>query len=288
MNSVKKAIKKIPFLATAYRKVRDNWLAGKEPVVTPFGFRFIGSTLMQSGNFEPEDVKIFQTLANLSDVVIDAGAHAGYYCLQALNLGKHLIAFEPMPLNIRMLLKNITLNGWEDRAEIFQLALGEKSGVAHMYGGGMGASLVKGWAGFSTKKPILVPVSSLDIVLGDRLAGQKTVILIDVEGAEYALLRGAKKMLAAEPKPVWMIEIALAGNQPEGRLMNPDFIPTFDLFWGRGYDVYVSIEGIIVMLDEQSVRKDAAAAIRDSSSNFIFIHKESDIAREALLNLNGS
>ena len=191
-----------------------------------------------------------------------------------------------MPLNLRMLLRNITLNGWEDRAEIFQLALGEQPGIASMYGGGMGASLVKGWAGFSTKKPILVPVSSLDTVLDGRLVKQKIFILIDVEGAEYALLRGAEKMLAMEPKPVWMIEIAYTENQPEGRMANPNFIPTFDLFWRGGYDAYVSIEGNITMLDEQAVRRDTEAAIRGASSNFIFIHKGSNDMRAALLKTN--
>lgn len=283
MERFKKIVKKIPFVADTYRGVRDGLLANKKPVVTPFGFKFVGSREMQSGAFEPADVKVFQTLMQHVSTVIDVGAHAGYYCLQALQAKKHLIAFEPMPQNTKMLLKNIALNGFEDNAEVFQMALAARPGIAKMYGGGTGASLIEGWAGFSGKNPLLVPVSSFDAVLGDRLAGSNALILIDVEGFEFEVLKGAGTLLASDPKPIWMVEIVHEGYRPS-EPMNKNFIPTFEFFWKHGYDAYLPTEEGIRPIRERDLRADIAAAIRGATSwNFIFIHRGNAKAREALL-----
>ncbi len=275
MSTIKKIIKKIPFVPTIYRSVRNKRLARRGAVVTPFGFKMIGDDLMQRGEFEPGEVDIFNKLIEDVDVVIDAGAHVGYYCLQALNAGKRLIAFEPMPSNLAILLKNISLNGWQDRAEVFPVALSDKPGILEFYGGGMGASLVKGWAGFSSKSSTLVPVSSLDRAIGNRLAGKKIFILVDVEGAEYGLLKGARQLLVSDPKPIWMIELVYAINQPEGRSYNPHYADTLNLFWEAGYEVYGSDEHTRWRLLDRDFFADPGAAEKKIAYNLIFVHKTS-------------
>jgi len=291
MEKIKNIIKKIPFIPTIYRNIRDSRSANRDAVMTHFGFKIIAGEEMQLGKFEPVDTKIFRKLADGVDVVIDAGAHFGYYCLHALSLNKHTIAFEPMPLNAKTLVRNIFLNGWGDNAEVFQLALADKPGILEMYGGGKheggtGASLIKGWAGFSSKAPTLVPVSSLDLVIGNRLAGSDVLILADVEGAEFELLKGAKNMLKSEPRPVWIVEISLTAHQPKGRATNPNYLATFEMFWEAGYDAYCADENAKLRLcDKESIRKNAAEAEQHFFSNFIFIHKTSDNARRKLSDL---
>ena len=271
---MKKILKKLPFVPTIYRNIRESRFARKEPAMTPFGFKMIGSDLMQKGEFEPGDTKIFRRLIKDADVLVDVGAHFGYYCLQALGLGKKIIAFEPMPTNAKLLMKNIALNGLGERAEIFQMALADKPGILEMYGGGMGASLVKGWGGFSSKSPTLVPVSSLDLVIGDRLAGQQVFILIDVEGAEYRLLQGAKKMLNEDPRPIWMVEITYTTHQPGERGgHNPHYLDTFKLFWEAGYDAYSADEQGNLRLLDKKMFNDLASAEKQIFSNLAFIHK---------------
>ena len=214
-------------------------------------------------------------LAGEVDTVVNAGANVGYYCLHALQLGKHVIAFEPVPLNAAVLLKNIFANGWQENAEVFPIALGERPGILPLYGGGTGASLIKGWAGFHPGKPTLVPVSSLDAVLNDKLAGSKVLVLIDIEGFEYDLLKGAKKLLAMEPRPLWMVEIVSTEHQPSGRAKNPNFLPTFELFWQHGYEAY-GIGKEIKLITEETVRAHGDAIKKGlCSANFIFIHKTS-------------
>jgi FkbM family methyltransferase len=272
---IKDALKKrLPSLAAAYREIRDRRQSSGEPQATPFSFKMAGNSAMQAGSFEPDDTALFRKLAANVDTVVNAGANIGYYCLHALQLGKHVIAFEPIPLNVAVLLKNISANGWQNDAEIFPLALAEKPGILPIYGGGTGASLVKGWAGFHPGKPTLVPVSSFDAVLGDRLSGSKTLVLIDVEGSEYELLKGARKLLAMEPRPVWIVEIVRTEHQPSGRAANPNFLPTFDLFWAHGYEAY-GIGEEIHPLERQVILADWDRAKKGLSANFIFVHKTS-------------
>jgi FkbM family methyltransferase len=254
--------------------------------MTPFGFTIVAGDEMQKGEFEQGDTKIFRALAADVDVVVDVGANVGYYCLHALSMQKHLIAFEPMPLNVEVLLKNIRLNGWGDNAEVYPIALSDKPGILEIYGSGTGASLIKGWAGFSPRASMSVPVSSLDLVVGDRLTGSNVFVLIDVEGAEYGLLKGAKLLLESSPKPIWMIEVAYAANQPKGRAVNPNYLATFEMFWKAGYDAYRADENMkLKRCDPDEIRRDPAAAEKRSFSNFLFVHRTSGDVREKIARL---
>jgi FkbM family methyltransferase len=286
MGKLRDLAKKLPVVPTVYRKVRDRRWANRVPVATPFGFSIVAGDEMQRGEFEAEDTKRFRALTAGVDVVVDVGANIGYYCLHALSMKKRLIAFEPMPLNIEVLLKNIRLNGWSDNAEVFPMALSDKPGILEIYGSGTGASLIKGWAGFSPRASMLVPVSSLDLVLGNQLAGSNVFILIDVEGAEYGLLKGAQQLLNSDPKPIWMVEIAYGVNQPEGRSVNPNYVATFELFWDAGYDAYCADESAkLRRCDPAEVRKDPAGAEKRARSNFFFVHRTSRDVQEKMADL---
>ncbi len=268
---LKPHIEKMPFLATSYRKVRDGWQIGREPQLTPNGFKLVGNLNMQAGNFEPLETKIFKELAADADIVVNAGANIGYYCCHALAMGKPVVAFEPIALNVRYLLKNLTANGWENKAEVFPIALTDKAGIATIYGGGTGASLIPGWAGFSPRQATMIPTSSMDLVLGHRFDGKKLFILIDVEGVEYQLLEGAKNLLAADPKPTWMVEIDISQNIPDhGK--NPTFLRAFELFWNYGYESYAIGEKLLPFGRKQ-VEDLIADRITLTSSNFVFKHK---------------
>ena len=137
------------------------------------GFKMMGNPGMQNGAFEPAETKIVQNILSHVSVVINIGANIGYYCCIALERGKHVVAFEPLPLNLQFLLRNIKANHWESQIEIVPLALSNKVGLLEVYGGGTGASLVKGWAGIPETHMTLVPSSTLDNVLGSRFKGER-------------------------------------------------------------------------------------------------------------------
>ena len=236
IKNFKLILERIPFLPMLYRDLRDNKIHNSEPKDTTWGFKFTGSSSMQLGKFEPEETELFLSIIKDVDVLVNVGANVGYYCCLALNHNKYVYAFEPVILNLKTLLKNIKINNWEDNIEIYPLALSnKKSGIIEIYGGGTGASLVKGWAGIKDDSSNLVPISTLDNVLSNKLMNKKSFILVDIEGSEKYMLEGALSVFVNDPKPIWMIEITITEHWPQGVEINPNLLSTFQMFWDHGY-----------------------------------------------------
>jgi len=240
-------------LATAYRHLRDSRDLHRPIRKTRFGFLFSGPQSMVDGTFEPDESLLVKELLERSDALVNVGAHYGYYCCLALQAGKHVVAFEPIKLNVDYLLSNIEANGWSDNAEVFPIAVGAAPGIAEIYGGNTGASLLQGWSGNRQREGTRVPVSSLDKVIGSSLSGQQCLVIIDVEGSELAVLEGAGMLLAQEPKPTWLIEIMISEHQPNGQKINPRLEETFTAFFEHGYQaVTANRERRIVSAEEIS------------------------------------
>jgi FkbM family methyltransferase len=261
----------LPQLARVYRTLRDNRDVRREPAMTPLGFRFVGTEGMEAGTFEPAERALVSRCLSATDVFINIGANVGYYVCTALHSGKHTIAFEPIESNLRYLYRNICANGWQRNVEIFPVALSDYSGVTEMFGGGVMASLVRGWADTPEHYGRLVPVSTLDTLLDRRLAHKRCLFLIDVEGAESAVLRGAVQHLEMHPRPLWIVEICIAEHQPRGTIVNPHLLETFDLFWSRGYRAWTVGETREVLRAE-IVALMAGGVDSLGTHNFLFTH----------------
>jgi FkbM family methyltransferase len=218
----------------------DNQHLWQKPVKTPMGFLMVGNKGMMNGKFEPEETALVHKLLQDADLFINVGANIGYYSCLALREGKMTVAVEPMHRNVRCLCRNITLNGWEDRVEVYPMALGDRPGLVEIYGGGTVASLVKGWSGTPTSYRQWIPVTTLDALFAPRFAGKRCLVLVDVEGAELGMLRGAPEFLHRSPSPVWMVEIAIDEHLPDGLKVNPNLLETFSIFWEAGYDSFTA------------------------------------------------
>lgn len=211
-------------------------------VETPHGFKFNSGfhpayRLMRTGQFEVEETALVAKLLDQVDLFVDIGANIGYYTCLALKKGKPVIAFEPQQQNLRCLFQNLLSNGWRDNVEVFPLALSAYAGLLTLWGAsGPSASLVRNWAGYSPRHSQIVPVSTLDNVVAGRFSEKKILIKIDVEGAEYQVLRGSESVLKRSLKPIWLVEICLDEFHPKEP--NPDYLKTFELFWESGYHAY--------------------------------------------------
>jgi FkbM family methyltransferase len=265
---IKPLVSRFPRLAAMYRGMRDQLECMEEPQLTPWGFKLAGNTAMAQGTFEPVETALVLKLLDEVDVFINVGANVGYYCCHALGMGKSVIAFEPMPRNLRFLCKNINANGW-DGAEIFPVALSNKVSILEIYGANTGASLVKGWAGAPESYKTLVPCSTMDLLLDSRLKGKRALILVDIEGAEKWMLEGASKMLSNDPKPIWVVEIVTSENQPEGVAINPNFTNTFQFFFESGYEAFSADQEMRPITIEE-VALYAKGALKAGTHNFMF------------------
>jgi FkbM family methyltransferase len=256
--ALKPLVERLPRVAAFYRSVRDALDFADTPVPTPWGFRLAGNIEMAQGHFEPVETELVRNLLPNVDVFVNVGANVGYYCCHALNLGKQVIAFEPVERNVRYLCKNLRANGWN--AEVYPIALSNTVAVREIYGGTTGASLVRGWAGIPESYTSLVPCSTMDLVLGERLRGKKALILVDIEGAEPWLLEGAAGILGSSPKPIWVVEIVAS---------SPHLRRTFQFFFAAGYRAF-SFDREQRPITADDVSHVASGADRFATHNFLF------------------
>jgi len=266
--------------------IRDHIYSLRAAQETPYGFKLSGPEEMTNGKFEIEDMPLILNMINACDVFINVGANVGIYCCLAAKSKKPVIAFEPHPVNSRLLLRNLETNGFAQGAEIYPTAVGESNGVLKLFGSGTAASLVDGWAGISSENASLVPVVTMDGILSGRYETSSMVILMDVEGAELSVLKGAVKTLHRAKKPWWVIEINISEHQPAGQKLNPNLLPTFDLIYESGYEVY-TLSGSPRKILRTEVEEIARSG-KDSIGYHNFVCVEASAAAEALKTMTRS
>lgn len=267
--NLRRILNQIPAVFELYRNVRDHLDRNLPSIETRWGFTLAGNYEMGQGNFEPKETEVVRNLISEVDVVVNIGANIGYYCCHALSLGKQVIAVEPVARNMHYLLRNIRENGWESKAEIFPLALGSDTNILNIWGGGTGASLVKGWASAPESYVTQVPVMTLDRILGTELDKKRSLIIVDVEGAEYMLLQGATKTLKNKLDPIWLVEIASTEHQPIKGQMNPDYEKTFSIFFENLYRAF-PINNLCNEISEIDVTNVAQGQLLPATHNYLF------------------
>jgi FkbM family methyltransferase len=288
-NLLKRIIKKSDSLVSFYSKVWwkifyfKNWWGAKvwrktKVAVTPFGFKLASGyhpayKLMQTGKYEMEEAALVDKLLDGVDVFVDVGANIGYFTCIALQKGKRVISVEPQRQNLTCLYQNLILNSWQDNSEVFPVALSEKPGLLPLYGAsGPAASLIQNWSGYSSRFKQIVPVSTLDNIIGCRYQDKELLIKVDVEGVEYKVLKGASDTLKRNSSCIWMMEILLQKYHPEG--LNPAYQKIFKLFWENGYKAYTATETpkLVTAQDVEGWLGDRMSG--SGTANYIFAAEE--------------
>ena len=173
--------------------------------------------------YEPDQTKIVKKYVHEGDVVIDVGAHVGYYTLLMAQLvGKNgkVYSFEPDPVNFELLKKSVEINGFEnvvliqkavsDTTEKIKLFLGDNdSAINRIYDAKLG----------DAKKSIDVESITIDEYFkeNDKLFN---FIKIDSEGSEAKIINGMEKFLTKNRKLIMMTEffpflIKKSGDEPK-------------------------------------------------------------------------
>jgi len=145
------------------------------------------------GCYESEKQKVFIRTIKKGSVVYDVGAHVGFYSLLSSELvGLHgrVVAFEPNPRNINYLKRHLHLNRI-DNVRVVEAAVADKSGSAYFQG-----SADNNYGGnISSEGSIKVRLVSLFELVTNRTIQAPDYMKIDVEGAEFLVLKGAEQLL---------------------------------------------------------------------------------------------
>jgi len=192
--------------------------------------------LIKNGVYETELTKYLLNTIKPDSVFVDVGANIGYYtCLAAkrINAGK-VFAFEANETAYQLLQRNIMIN-WVDcptKAEF--VAVSDKKGEvvfknykykfvnSQFFTGDEGEDI-------NSYEVKTVPTISLDEYFSD---GQKIDFLkVDVEGAEYKVLQGARQTLANNPDIQILMEWSIPQLQSQG--VEPNEVLEF--FQQRGF-----------------------------------------------------
>lgn len=146
-------------------------------------------------DWEPGTHTTVFRLARGAGVFVDVGAYSGLYTVLACLADPRLraVAFEPNPVKLPQLARNVAVNGLRDRVRIVGRALGESGGRATLAipSDDSTASLRAGRAG---ERTVEVEVSTGDAELLGLPVG---LIKIDVEGREAEVLAGMAGLLRA-------------------------------------------------------------------------------------------
>ncbi|MEA3401719.1 MAG: FkbM family methyltransferase [Armatimonadota bacterium] len=176
--------------------------------------------------YEPASSECLRQLIRPGDTVFDIGAHVGYYTLLASTAAEPegtVVAFEPEPQNVHFRRRHIRWNRRRN-VQVEELALGERTATVRFQPQGSGTGHL------AEDGDITVRMTSLD----DYAAAtgcEPDVMKIDVEGAEAALLEGAREVLAtARPQML----LSTHGPQVDERCRR--------LLDAAGYDVQTLVE----------------------------------------------
>jgi FkbM family methyltransferase len=209
------ALWKRPRAANGTERYR-SWFAPNHRTVAELtsGLRYevrfcedLATPLVIFGGWEDREIARLCSAACTGSVAIDVGANLGLFTIplaRAVGSSGRVMAFEPLPSNVELLASNIALNGLSN-VQVFPLALSDSEGEIALH---LSYDLANPSIGIPYRangQTITVQGSRLDRVWAAAGRPKVSVLKIDVEGAELAVLRGAGDLLHAS-LPTMLIE----------------------------------------------------------------------------------
>lgn len=177
----------------------------------------------EGGEFVERDVTaLFDELMaeTATGAIYDVGANCGWFAVRAARAGRTVRAFEPVPATAEYAERNLARIAGAD-ARVVRTAVADAPGRAtiHLYSSSGNNSLHQRTlpAGHPLRRTgdIEVSVVRLDDLVGSEDFPPPTLIKIDVEGAELAVLRGARETLVRH-RPVVVMEWAESTSRDAG------------------------------------------------------------------------
>ena len=200
------------FRSPKFQSLLDDYAVsqvGAEHYLVSTSDLIIGKSLYVRGEFDFDKFALAWKLSGLEKAsaevtIIDVGANIGSIGIPAVKRGyaARCLAFEPEPLNARLLKINIILNDLEDKFDVFQVAVGNKVDeiTFELSDSNFGDHRVRlnppsdGMYGEQDRETILVPMRTLDDY-SDCISTGMSIMWMDTQGFEGHVLQGANHLL---------------------------------------------------------------------------------------------
>ncbi|RZA32370.1 MAG: FkbM family methyltransferase [Lysobacteraceae bacterium] len=176
-------------------------------------------------SFEPQMVRLFDSLIKPSDTVLDIGANIGCTSILFGSRAARVISFEPSPTTYQFLKTNVGASGFQNIA-LNNVGLGKSPGrfeltfAANNRSGGFVSNKAQASAGHQ--------VEAIDIACGDTFLAEADIhevefVKIDVEGFERDVIEGLRETLA-RAQPIVTLELNHWCLNVFQRTSVPDFL----------------------------------------------------------------
>jgi FkbM family methyltransferase len=168
----------------------------------------MGEIQHSGGSYEPHVMRALGRLIGRDAVVFDVGANIGVFALVMSRLAPRgqVFAFEPATENFDYLEKNLVANGAGNVVAERCAVYDETGTVPFVFSpASPSGSFVSRGAGHAGESRPVEAVSMDDYVEGRGLS-RVDLIMVDAEGAEMAVLRGAARTLA-KFRPALLVEV---------------------------------------------------------------------------------
>ena len=213
------------------------------------------------GVYEPLETKLFMNTLKKDDIVVDIGAHIGYYTLIAAKIiGIHgrVYAFEPDPANFELLEKNIDHNSYAN-VIIEKKAVGDTNDKIRLYLSNNNTGDHRIYNFDDKRRSVEIEAICLD----DYFKGYEStidLIKMDVQGAEGIALQGMKNVLTLNKKLKVLMEftpeaLLKCHTDPEGLLKE---------IIGYGYKIY--------LIDDREQKLQAATIVEVMNKCEVLMH----------------
>jgi FkbM family methyltransferase len=180
-------------------------------------------------------------------------------------------AFEPDPINFRVLKRNIKMNRLEN-VKAFNFGLGDKEEKLTFYGFSTGVSIEPSWAGNVSKRKFIVQVKKLDDFLkNEGMFDHSTIMKIDVEGFEENVVSGAEEFIRNSRNLLLIIEMTFTRNQRYSREYRKQAYSLIKKLIKWGYEpMQISLDGSLVPARQSILDSFTDSQSISISRNFAF------------------
>lgn len=185
--------------------------------------------------WEPSTSILLEKLSKDSKEIVIAGSHIGYLVLKsALATKGRVHAFEPIQSLFKYSQNNFALNpSFRNRIILTNSALGDSRGELKLYSEDIRSSAFAYSGGHVSHQNIITaPLTTLDIYKSEKNLEKIDLILLDVEGFEWNVLKGATEILKNNPDLILEISPRVLNHT---ELTSADFI---NKITNLGYNIF--------------------------------------------------